>query len=345
MKKKSQKKPQQERELNILLAVLILLVFGTRLVYTNISVGLTMLSFVTFCLYLAGILIAASPAILKNIRPLIDKTTNRWWIVPAFLWTVHSVYALVVADQPWLHLVLGLIYAGAMLLFVYKTPSPNLNWISILLALVLWVPVQTGLIPAVGIPPREWITGLYYLTALLSLLYIFIIVKNADIGFSLRLKGEHFKLVFSGVFILFVIFVSTGFLTQTVSLTRYSPSGHAIFVRIIALILIVLPQEFVFRGIVLNGLHRMMGEQKYSIALVISAVLFALSHYFPMAVSHLYTFPEYLVLSGNIWIHASLMFVCGLFLGWIYLKTKQVFASVLVHFLIFWIWITFFTTG
>ncbi len=344
MKKKS-KKPQQERETAVVIGGIILLVFGTRLVYTNISVGITMLSFLTFSLYLAALIVAAGPAILKNIRPAIDRTTRRWWVVPAAVGAVHVLYALVAAGYPGVHVALGLAYAGVMLVFTVKNPLPDLNWTSLLFALVMWLPVQLGWVPALGIPPTDWFSGLYHLTAPAAMLYIFIVVKNADIGFSLRLNGDDFKLIFAGMVLLLVLVVLAGFATQTIALTSYSPSGNAVLTRMIALILIVLPQELVFRGIVLNVLHRTMGEKKTPVALVCAALLFALTHAIPLHVGEWYTFPETLVLSGSLWLHVGLMFVCGLVFGWLYLQTRKLFVPVLAHFFVFWIWMTFFTTA
>jgi membrane protease YdiL (CAAX protease family) len=106
--------------------------------------------------------------------------------------------------------------------------------------------------------------------------------------------------------------------------------------RFLALVVLVaLPEELLFRGLIQEGLARLRGER---FALVVAAGLFGLIHI---------TKPTGL-LPGQIndlglnWRLALLAALAGLAYGWVYMRTRALAAAVLAHGTVNWLWGSFF---
>lgn len=94
----------------------------------------------------------------------------------------------------------------------------------------------------------------------------------------------------------------------TKNLTLMMNSGFLGFISVCLVAPVV--EEVLFRGIILRGL---LGNYNKASALLFSSVLFSLFHINPDQLFH--------------------TFVCGLFLGWLYIATFSLWTSVLAHIL------------
>jgi membrane protease YdiL (CAAX protease family) len=89
--------------------------------------------------------------------------------------------------------------------------------------------------------------------------------------------------------------------------------------------LVALPEEVVFRGVLQDGLERLLGKTK---ALALAALLFGLAH-----VGHA---------PAPNWRYVALASVAGVGYGWVYQKTRSLATGAVTHALVDWTWFVFF---
>jgi len=99
------------------------------------------------------------------------------------------------------------------------------------------------------------------------------------------------------------------------------PAGNAIGTVLITFLLIALPEELFFRGVLQNLLETRLGRTG---ALMLASVLFGLSHF-----NHGSAFN---------WRYVLLATIAGLFYGRAWRAKRQIFASVLTHTLVDVVW-------
>lgn len=100
-----------------------------------------------------------------------------------------------------------------------------------------------------------------------------------------------------------------------------SPAGTAVGTVLITFLLIALPEELFFRGILQNLLESRLGRTS---ALIVTSVLFGLSHFNHGSVFN--------------WRYVLLASIAGIFYGRAWRAQRQIFASVLTHTLVDVVW-------
>ena len=90
---------------------------------------------------------------------------------------------------------------------------------------------------------------------------------------------------------------------------------------------IAISEEFLFRGVILNVLLKAYSEKKKSIhsAVLVSCAIFGLRHFL-----NLITKPDALIMTCA---QAAFTFMAGTYLCAVYLRTKNIWVCVLIHFL------------
>lgn len=191
-----------------------------------------------------------------------------------------------------------------------------------LLARVAALPrVDAVLVPGVALPIRT-------LTAVHLALWLFVIrYPLAPMGLTWRLDWSDAGNALLGLAAFAVvglpIGLSTGFL-------RYNPVfpsvGEALMRALGGYLLVALPEEVLFRGVIQNLLSKSMTPT--ALALLVAAVVFGLAHLNNATAG--FAEPN--------WTYALMASVAGLAYGWVWRRTGKVSASALTHAAVNLIW-------
>ncbi len=211
-----------------------------------------------------------------------------------------------------------------------KADSFALNWTDIAIWIILWIPFDL-----------RWFTdmqpNLDYTWWAIAISLIAVIAwygyRGADIGFNLVPKFKDLYVALLALLVIMVLVVppglATGFLAFSIPESFDIPKLAISFIGLF--LTVALPEELFFRGILLRGLERIF--TKKWIPLVISSLAFGLMHWNNIS-----------GLSAQI-TYVSLAAIAGLGYGWAYQKSgNNLFAAILVHTLVDWIWKLFLTS-
>jgi len=202
--------------------------------------------------------------------------------------------------------------------------SFKLNWTDLAIWILLWIPFDlrwfTELHPALD---YNWWSITISVIALIGWLGY----RGANVGFRLAPNFKDFKIAGLALAAIMLFVVPPGLLLGFLSFSipeSYDISKLA--AHFIGLFLTVaIPEELFFRGILLRGLDRVF--KKEWIPMVISSLAFGLMHW--NNVNELSVQISYV----------SLATIAGLGYAWAYKKSgNNLFAAILVHTLVDWIW-------
>jgi uncharacterized protein len=225
----------------------------------------------------------------------------------------------------WAMLVLVVAGAGALFWIGRESPSPRVA--DAVAVLLVWLSVEFALLPALPIPPQ----GRGFLNAAKLLVVPFfvaelLLVRRWDgLGFDLRVKARMLvpAVVAFAVFAAVAIPVALAIGFASVSTSLPPPvemAGRALAI----FVLVALPEELLFRGVIQNGITRALGSRNAPTAgLLLASVVFGAAH---------------LNNPPNVVQYAVLATLAGVAYGWVYVKTGSVVASALVHTAVDWVW-------
>ena len=265
-------------------------------------------------------LLLALPGWLEAARQWVSRTPSRW-LVAAYL-----VLALVperLARGSLRDLVGPALYAGAALLLTADRPGgPRALIRDVPLVLALWLPMEL-----------RWIEGNFVLLRLFGLdLLVMLFVLERSIWSPGRLVPvRRSELLWSTapylVFLLLAIpfAMVTGFASP--GLAERTAGGWVLFL-VGTYWVTALPEEALFRGVIQGLLARVLPG--HLIPLLLAAVIFGLSH----LNNHNGDPPD--------WRYVVLASVAGVAYGLAYLRTRNIAAPTLAHFLVDVTWRGFF---
>jgi hypothetical protein len=197
-----------------------------------------------------------------------------------------------------------------------RSPGPSRVLIA---ATALWLPIELDLLPALRLPPPNGFRAAA-LVGLTNGLFLFLVASPVTrIGYTFLLRPGDLRtallaaLAFAGAGV--PIGLGTGFL-------EWHPraGAAAIAAAPVAIYLATaVPEEFLFRGLIQNGLERRIGRA----GLPVAAIVFGLAH-----------LPDLR--------YALLAALAGLAYGWVYARTRRITASALTHATVNWIWLVLF---
>ena len=185
--------------------------------------------------------------------------------------------------------------------------------------------------------------ALPYLAALDVALVLLLVVRplsSLDPGFALSWRDLGKALTALGVLLVVALPLgyAIGFLRFNL---RWEGAGYAAG-RLFGLIVFVgLPEELLFRGLVQESFVRWWGERR---GWALGSVLFGLTHIVKHAhwVRAASAWGSLLASIPTLnWRYALLATVAGLAYGWVYLRTRRLFAAALTHGLVDWLWSAF----
>ena len=210
-----------------------------------------------------------------------------------------------------------------------KSESFKLNWSDLAIWILLWIPFDL-----------RWFTGLHssldytWWSVVVSVIAIigWYGYRSADIGYRLVPKFTDLLTALIALTGIMVVVVPpgiiSGFLTFTIPEHYDIPKLAAHFIGLF--LTVALPEELFFRGILLKGLDKIFDKKWIPVA--ISSLAFGLMHW--NNVDGLSTQITYI----------SLATVAGVGYAWAYKKSgNNLFAAILVHTLVDWIWKLFLT--
>lgn len=227
----------------------------------------------------------------------------------------------------------AIVFAVFGLMKKNKRDNPAWDWTDLAIWLILWIPFDLrwymDINPAVDSISYTWWALVISVIAIIA----WNGYKGVDIGYNLvpKLKDLPITLTALGGIMLIVVppGLLTGFLDFNIPESYDIPKLALHFVGLF--LTVALPEELFFRGIMLRGLDKKF--KKKWIPLVISSLAFGLMHW--NNVSDLSTQITYV----------SLATLAGIGYAYAYRKSgNNLFAAILTHTLVDWIWKLFLTS-
>lgn len=244
---------------------------------------------------------------VRKYREFVERKYNPWW---GFV-----LIALLIFYSPVVLLKFAILYLVVVLITFIKDEIIR----DIFLFLVIWLPVEFGILPLTNLDSGEF-AGYLVVVSIFSHILLSK-VKPEGLDFSLQRRSVSF--IFKGYVILAAILIPIGLFTGFI---KFAPSlsGHRLLAIIGILFLVGYPEEMLFRALLFKILMK-----KFDIraTVILSAIIFGTAH-----------------LNGphgglNYFLMAS---IASLGYGAVYWRSRSVTASTVLHSLIDYTWVLFF---
>lgn len=264
--------------------------------------------------------------------PLRRALRSRWArvLAPGLLVSSYLVFSLPRDEFAWRYCVAlaGIPIVVAFLLeFLTQAPDNRLTlqWPDLISLILLAVPIVMRWLhgsyphPALSAMPKLLLTD--------AALYGFLVVRGLeDVGYDFRPHWRDLAIGMRELLFFAPFGIGLGFVLHFIGFHRVAPTVWEFVAGwITTFILVAIPEELFFRGILLNLLERRMGPRA---ALLISAVVFGFSHFNKRAVFN--------------WRYIILATIAGIFYGRAWRNRRRLFTSGITHATVDVIWGTWF---
>jgi len=266
--------------------------------------------------------------------PLRRVLTHRRWLrvlAPGVLVSSYLVFSLPRGEFQWRYFLAlaGIPIVVAILLEFFTHSAPGgriaLEWPDLAALTLLGVPIVMRWLhgsyphPALSAMPKLLLTD--------AALYGFLVVRGLeDVGYDLRPRWRDLAIGMRELLFFSPFGIGLGFLLRFIGFHRVAPSLWEFLAGwITTFILIAIPEELFFRGVLLNLLERRMGARA---ALLTSAVIFGFSHFNKRAAFN--------------WRYIILATIAGIFYGRAWRNRRRLLASGITHATVDVIWGTWF---
>ena len=266
-------------------------------------------------------------------EPLQRWLQNRWLrvLAPGLLVSSYFVFSLPRGEFHWRYFfaLAGIPIVVAALLEFFTHPAPEgritLECADLIALALLGVPIVMRWLH--GAYPHPALSAMPKLLLTDAALYGFLVVRGLeDVGYDLRPHWRDLAIGLRELLFFAPFGIGLGFALHFIGFERRMPSLWAFCAAwITTFILIAIPEELFFRGILLNLLERRVGPRA---ALLLSAVLFGLSHFNKRAVFN--------------WRYVILATIAGIFYGRAWRDRRRLFCSGITHSTVDVIWGTWF---
>ncbi|MCU0493074.1 MAG: CPBP family intramembrane metalloprotease [Chloroflexaceae bacterium] len=301
----------------------------------------------------------------------------------ALLPVLYLSYSLSVGEFNLFGVVIALIFVALPATAMWLSRGERLpTLLDVVAILYLWLSLEFQLVPGLTLPQQGGLVGFFQLSAVPLLLVLLAARGWPGLGFSWFLSWNDLRVVLLATAGLALVLIPLGLAT---GFLRFAPTaapalellGRAVFIYF----LVALPEELLFRGVIQNGLTRVLEERKartgnqeprtenrepgdektgdrrprverstqYAVRSSQdgSSWLAALREppTVALVISALMFGASHLnnpPLVGHYFVLATL---AGLAYGWVYQRTGKVTASAVVHLLVNWLWSLLFVTG
>lgn len=314
-------------EIRYALYLTLIVCVGAFLVLASIPVSLFDLAstVVSFGLLFLSYLLFASQHYLEWLRA---RTATSRFIFPAMLLAVYILYGLGPGKLRIPESLVIPAYLAFPILFAsfaaQRGERPNRY--DLLTAVFLYVPVELSALarawqPAHGLPSPSH--AFSQVLGMNLALFCFLVIRPLDgIGFTFRLKRPDVGQALLAFAWFFPLALAFGMATGLVPFRPHLPDlAHVIPVILGKTLMVALPEEVLFRGLLQNLLQRSFPSARGRVmALILTSVIFGLSH--------LNNHPLF------DWRYVSIATVAGIAYGIVYMRTGKVTASAITHGLI-----------
>jgi len=251
-------------------------------------------------------------------------------LAPALLVSSYLVFSLPRGEFQWRYCAalasIPVVVAALLEFFTREAPSrQTLQWPDLVSLALLGVPIVMRWLH--GAYPHPALSAMPKLLLTDAALYGFLMVRGLeDVGYDFRPRWRDLAIGMRELVFFAPFGVGLGFALRFIGFHRLTPSlGEFLAGWITTFILVAIPEELFFRGILLNLLERRIGLRA---ALLISAVVFGFSHFNKRALFN--------------WRYVVLATIAGIFYGRAWRDRRRLFSSGITHALVDVIWGTWF---
>lgn len=276
-------------------------------------------------------LLLGYPPLQKALGDWFGRSVGRMLAAVPVLWIPYSIYGVATDNLrvvPRLTLALYML-VPVLIVLLTRRRANRLRWQEWLVALVLWLPLDFGLMKGVWTWPGGGLA--YGMSALVgTCLGVFCVVclQGLDgVGYRWRWRAVDWR-VAAGYFALYApVAIGLGLLTGFLQpAEKFASPGALLAMALGIFIFIGIPEELLFRGIIQNLLEKAIGHP--TLALGVASLIFG--------AAHLNNGPS------PDWRYFLLATLAGLVYGRAYAKTRNLMAPALLHTLVDVAWRGFF---
>jgi len=264
--------------------------------------------------------------------PIRRALRARWarMLAPGLLVSSYLVFSLPRGEFQWRYCsaLAGIPIVVALLLEFFTHQEPGritLQWPDLVALALLGVPIVMRWLhgsyphPALSAMPKLLLTD--------AALYGFLVVRGLEeVGYDFRPRWRDLAIGMRELVCFAPFGIGLGFVLHFIGFHRVKPSlWEFLGGWITTFILVAIPEELFFRGILLNLLERCLGPRA---ALLISAVVFGFSHFNKRAAFN--------------WRYILLATIAGIFYGRAWRNRRRLFTSGITHATVDVIWGTWF---
>lgn len=259
----------------------------------------------------------------------------------AFLFAPWIVYVLATDTLSVAGLLQICSFIMVPLILISTIPAANVNrwnWQDLIAIICIWAPFEAGMLGKVW----SWPEGgaAYPVNTLMAfcLVYILFVKRRRlpHIGLPFRIPGRsQVLMLFLSLLLFCAVAIPFGLITEfisytpQVSLMSWGFSGIGIF------LFIALPEELLFRGLLMNYFsHRLKKNNSFNseyLSLILTSVLFGFAHL---------NNPPMLD-----WRFVLLSTFAGFLYGFVWMKSKNLLLPALLHMMVNYIWLNVFLGG
>ena len=264
--------------------------------------------------------------------PIRRALQARWTriLAPGLLVSSYLVFSLPRGEFAWRYCaaLAGIPVLVASLLEFFTRDEPGfvtLQWPDLVSLALLGVPIVMRWLH--GAYPHPALSAMPKLLLTDAALYGFLVVRRLkDVGYDFRPRWPDLAIGLRELVFFAPFGIGLGFALRFIGFHRVMPSlWEFVAGWITTFILIAIPEELFFRGILLNLLERRLGPRA---ALLVSAVVFGFSHFNKRAAFN--------------WRYILLATIAGIFYGRAWRNRRRLFSSGITHATVDVIWGTWF---
>ncbi len=333
---------------SLIIIAILAFTYAFSVLRMQLSVGELLTSFLVFLVLISIYIFFSSSTLVKILQKYVDDKPTTIWYFPFSLWIIASLYTVLTGPFAFFILGIGLIYCllPVFLMQFLRGKEKKFLPIDAAIILLLWLPIEFGLIPSASLPPNGGI-AVYHLVGLLLLFYDYLVIRQLpDVGYTYNLKHKEWQTAIINFLIVCMVILVLG---MAVNFIRFSDDsldlGFMVSSLVTILFFVAIPEELLFRGVIHNLIQRRMNGIKNAEtkALVISSIIFGLAH------GNNSNAPFLDISLGSLgvwhmpWAYILLATIAGYAYGLTYVKTKKIMAAAIVHLLIDWVWVVFFS--
>jgi hypothetical protein len=316
--------------------------FGWRLIRIALPPWQTVATLLIWVVFLSLFILQFNPGLNKRFRTTLQGRDMRLVLSGFILGSLFLGLLAVLltgqgsqraAQELFILTALPLIFAVLL-----TRREPRFHVLDGLILLVLWVPVALGRVAPAALPPVQGQVSIIYLYCSVLLITIYRVLRPLpDMGLTFKWRDRDWRSGLHHAMLAILALVSLGLLTGWLTFASYLPPLGQLLYRFVFIgIVVALPEELVFRGVLQNMLQKRLTSRWLPLGIV--SILYGILHLFQA-----WPVTPGLVSNANASVaHIIMATVASAFYGWTFLHTRRVTAAALTHTLVAWFFSVFF---